>query len=158
MPFDPAILRTGDALLYRPSDFFGWLIWLKSWTRIAHIEIYAGEGMSWASRDGIGINRYPLRTAQLGCVRRANVTLDIAKMEEYSASVRGQGYDWRGLATFAVLVKKGSEGKQFCSEFATNDFRAGGFEPFNPSIAADTIAPSEFYQTGAMTTVWTDGK
>lgn len=153
-PFDIGLLRPGDAMLYAPSSFFGYLIAVKSWTWISHISIYTGNLQSYASRDGIGVNRYAIRTEGLACVRRPNGTLDIAKALAWSAATFGQGYDWLGLLCFTLAVKQGSKDRMFCSESATRWYRAAGFEPFNPDIDADHVAPAEFYQAGTMETIW----
>lgn len=157
MVFSSAILRPGDCLLYSPYDFFGWLTCVKTWSRFCHVEVYVGDGQSVASRNGIGVNRYPLRTAQLSCVRRPAYPLNLGKATWWAQSCYGQKYDWLGLLCFTLAVKKGDPTKQFCSEFALRFYRAGGFEPFNPDCDADHTAPSEFLQTPALVTVWSDG-
>ena len=55
-PFDPTILEPGDAILYFRRDLLGCLITLKTWTRVAHIEIYRGNQISYSSRCESGVN------------------------------------------------------------------------------------------------------
>lgn len=155
---DPETLQVGDCLLYRPHDFFGWLISVKSWTRIAHVEVYAGERMSWASRDGIGVNLYALRLKQLAYVLRPTEPFDALKARAYFNTVRGQKYDWKGLLCFTLAVKQGAKDRMFCSEFALRLDRAAGFNPVSQYVDADHMAPAEFRQSAAFTQIWADNQ
>jgi hypothetical protein len=132
----------------------GWVIAVKTWTRISHVEVYRGDGLSYASRDGIGVNVYPLRTSNLGFVRRPMQPFDRDRVAYWFGSVRGQKYDWLGLLCFTLAVRQGSPNKMFCSEMATNLYRAAGLDAVNPDLDADTVAPSEFLQTPALRTIW----
>lgn len=146
-------LEPGDCLLYGPTSIMGWVIAVKTWTMISHVEVYRGSGTSWASRDGVGVNLYPLRTTGLRYVRRpAKYEADVA--EEYGQACRGQRYDWLGLLCFTLAVRQGSKDRQFCSEFALNLYRRAGVEVLSPDCLPDHTAPSEFLQTPALTTVW----
>ena len=74
-PFNPALLKEGDCLLYKPSGIFGWIISIKTWHAIGHCEGFLGTdliGRRWsvASRDGLGVNTYELRTKDLALVLR----------------------------------------------------------------------------------------
>lgn len=138
-------LQPGDALMYAPSGFFGWAIAIKTYTKIAHISIYAGDGQSWASRDGKGVGLYPFRESKLAYVLRPTVPLDLLEMAKWFETVDGQGYDWLGIARFIAWgsIGTGNNGRQFCSEFACRLFRAGGFDPF-AGADADAISPAAF--------------
>jgi len=72
-------LRRGDCLLYRPKGFFGWVIATKTWHPVAHVEVYAGNDHSWASRDGLGVNLYPIRMTELAYVLRPTAPVDLAR-------------------------------------------------------------------------------
>lgn len=148
-------LQSGDCLLYGPSSLFGWIIAIKTWSRACHVEIYRGEGMSVASRNGIGVNIYPLRTTNLLYVRRPVRLLDIDNaMNWFFRAAQGQKYDWLGLLSFYLAVKQGSPNRMFCSEFATRWYREAGVELFNPELDADTIAPAQFDQTVELETIY----
>lgn len=69
-------VKRGDILLYPPRSFFGRLIAIKTWHKIAHVEIYAGDGQSVASRDGIGVNLYPARLDDVKHVLRPAVLFE----------------------------------------------------------------------------------
>lgn len=140
----PPILQPGDCLIYTGSDLIDWAIRIKTWSRACHVELYAGEGTSLASRNGIGVNRYAYRREGLIRVLRPKPPFDFPRMQAWFETVRGQKYDWLGLLCFTLAVKQGSPDKMFCSEFLTRVYRAGGFEPFQPDADADHIAPSEF--------------
>ena len=164
--FDQSIIEPGDSLLYYgesgPNHFgkqhagiVDWMIAVKTSYWIAHIEIYTGSGMSVASRNGIGVNRYPLRLGGLMAVRRPRQGIDLFSAEKwFVGSARGQGYDFKGLLCFYLAVKRGSPTKMFCSEFALRWYRHAGFQPFNPDVDADRTGPCEFWKTGMMSTVW----
>ncbi|MDE2098684.1 MAG: hypothetical protein KGL39_15630 [Patescibacteria group bacterium] len=155
MPVDPAILRPGDTLLYFENSTVDWLIAVKTGGKIAHIEIYAGDGMSEASRNEIGVNRYPLRQSGLVCVRRPLAPINWQLGEIWFNKVaRGQKYDFKGLLCFYLAVQQGSRDRMFCSEFALRRKRMSGFEPFNPQQDADKTSPLDFWKCGTETTIW----
>ena len=152
---DQSTLLPGDVLLYfDKKSFVDWAIAVKTWNRIAHIEVYAGNGMSYASRNGIGVNLYAFRYKGLVCVRRATRPLDILAAADWFNSVRGQKYDWKGLLCFWLAVKQGAKNMMYCSEFALRWFRHGDFEPFNNKQDADKTPPSYFWVTKAFNTIW----
>lgn len=147
MTIDVRQLQPGDALLYAPKGFFGWLIALKTWHAISHVEVYIGEGQSVAARDGLGVNRYPWRNTELAYALRPKRPLDLAHALRWFDTVQGQGYDWPGLLRFSwrsrYVPAQLSHNKMFCSEFATRFYRQGGLDPF-PREDADAVAPFEF--------------
>src|SRR5690242_9240288 len=104
-----AQLLPGDVLLYKPTSIYGLIIWAKTWHRISHVEVYDGDGYSWASRDGIGFNRYPLRIGQLAKVLRP--TKEVLKQWDLDASRRwatemiGTPYGWLDLTAFVGVAK-----------------------------------------------------
>jgi len=152
-------LFPGDCLLYRPSGVFGRIIAVKTWTKISHIEVYAGDGMSVASRDGKGVNAYAVREAGLGYVLRptrqpVDITAGMAWFNKYA---RGQAYDWRGLLIFTLAVKQGALDRMFCSEFGVRFYRACGMHCFAPHWDADRTPPSMFYASPGFTLWWSDG-
>jgi hypothetical protein len=155
--FNPAMLQPGDAILYFRHDFFDWIIALKTWTKVAHVEIYRGEQTSYASRNGIGVNAYPLRLDGVAAVMRPKQPLDLtAAGHWFEAHARGQPYDWMALLCFTLARRRGEKSKMFCSEFATRFYRAAGLAPFNPRWPADRVPPSFFLVSPAFEVIWTD--
>lgn len=152
-------LHVGDCLLYRPASFFGWLIAIKTWTMISHVEVYVGGGKSFASRDGKGVQVYPLRLSKLAVVRRPFGYLPkLGAALMWSKGVCGQAYDFRDLFTFLCLGRpSGDENKMICSEAATWFYREAGLDVVNVDVEAEAIAPSDLYKTGSLVTVWRDG-
>ncbi len=146
-PVVPIALKAGDALLYGPTGFFGWVISIKTWHQVAHCECYIGNGKSVASRDGVGVGQYDWRSDKLVYVLRPNVPFDLVEaLAQFNNKWRGQGYDWAGLLRFgwrAPVKALRFDNKQFCSEFLTRWYRAGGIDPFN-SEDADAVAPCQF--------------
>lgn len=150
-------LQPGDCLIYWRNTFLDWVIAIKTWTFAGHVEGYRGEGMSVASRNGLGVNLYPLRTKGLRMIRRPNTTFgrfNLTAANSWFFSVQGQSYDWIGLLCFTLAVKKGSASKMFCSEFLARWYRSGGFPAIADDYDADRVAPAQFAQTPALETIW----
>ena len=147
-------LRPGDVLLYSGGSLFSRLIQMKTWSRYSHCEVYDGDGWSVASRDGIGVGRYPLRVDGLRVILRPVAKFDPIAARAWFATVDGQPYDWFGLLAFTSAKRQGRNNwKMFCSEFATRYLRAGGVDPFN-QYDADGIAPGEFMKSTALLVSW----
>lgn len=148
------LIEPGDICLYSPDSLFGWVIALKTWTKISHCEVYEGAGLSVASRDGVGVNRYAFRDRGICEVRRPALHLDFEAASKWFDGVRGQKYDWAALFRFYLVSGISSKTKMFCSEFATRWYRAAGFEPFSPETDADTVPPSYFTTSAEFHTIW----
>lgn len=157
-PFQWSTLQPGDTLLYYTRDLIDYAIALKTWTWVAHIEFYRGNGMSYASRNGVGVNAYPLRKDGVAAVLRPRVPLDWDGIDAYFKTVRGQKYDWKGLLCFTLAVRQGATDRQFCSELWTNLLRAGSAEPFQPEWSADRVPPSFGLVTPIVDLVWSDDR
>ena len=154
--FDTSILQSGDALLYYdPRSIVDRIIAIKTGGRISHIELWDGSGMSVASRNGIGVNRYHWRLDGLVAVRRPFGHIDWAAGQKWFLDdARGQKYDFKGLLCFYLAVKQGSPHKMFCSEFALCRYRHSVFQPFNPDQDADRTSPWDFWKARSMETIW----
>lgn len=140
-----ADLQPGDCLLYAPQNFWSYAIAIKTWNKVAHCEAYIGDGYSVASRDGIGVGKYPLRTKGLMRILSPRGPFNFSDAMAWFETVNGQKYDWLGLARFIAWgeIPAGHDNKQFCSEFLTRWYRAGGMDPFNKNDA-DSVAPATF--------------
>lgn len=148
-------LQPGDHLLYFDNSFVDWVIAVKTWHKIGHIEIYNGHGLSVASRNGIGVNIYTLRTPGLKAVLRPIGAFDMrAGHDWFCKHAQGQGYDFLGLFCFTLAVNQGSPNKMFCSEFAREWDRAAGIPSFHPSCPGDLVAPGDFLDSPAFDHVW----
>jgi len=157
-PFNESQLRPGDTMLYFTRDVFDYVIAVKTWTKIGHVEIYTGGGMSVASRNGVGVNAYAVRWDGLCCVRRPKIVPDLEFANSwFNNYARGQKYDWLGLLCFMLAVRQGSRDRQFCSEFWTRWCRKAGIIPLNPDWDADRVPPAFCLVSPAFDTVWQDG-
>lgn len=144
-------LKPGDVLLYKPKGLFGQLIALKTWHRISHVEVYWGDGISAASRDGKGVNFYPIRTEQLVKVMRPKQQdLCFEAATEYMASVVGQPYGWLDLLHFIGFTFNGKG--MICSTLATNVLRVLGVPLFNGE-PAESVAPFQFLLSESLSEV-----
>jgi len=146
-------LKPGDVLLYAAGhDFFSWAIRLKTWHPVSHVEVSIGGGESVASRNGIGVNRYPTRYDGLAYVLRPTVPFQRgAALDWFTRHAKGLPYSWIDLANFlgVNIDKRG----MFCSEFATLVLRAGGVPVFNAEPAIK-VAPCEFLLSELLQTIW----
>lgn len=153
-------LKKLDILLYDVDSIFtspqGYLVDLairfKTWSEVAHLEMYWQAGLSFASR-GEGVNFYPFRRDGLKYVLRPKF-VDEVKAGAYANSVIGQKYDWLGLLCFTLAVKRGSPDRQFCSELGCNTTRAAGCELFSADWSADKVAPGSFLMLPNTTTIY----
>lgn len=152
------LLKPGDCLLYRPKGFFGFLIREKTWHKIAHCEMYVGNGASVASRDGKGVGQYPWRNTELAYVLRPPQSeINWPEFWKWFRTVNGQPYDWFGLARFAWGgdIGTGNNGKMFCSEFLTRAYRKLVAKVIGDEEDADAVAPFEFLVTSSLTVIAT---
>lgn len=148
----PHELMPGDCLLYAPGkSWVSWLIAIKSWHRIAHVEVYEGVNGSHkaiASRNGIGVNRYTLRTDDLCMVLRPNQPMDlVAATAWFERIARGQKYDFRAILNFLWPRKTDADAdmdRQICSALAARYYRAAKLKAFSDTEDADKIAPFQF--------------
>lgn len=131
----------GDVLLYRPASVFGWVIAVKTWHRCTHVEVYAGDAQSWASRDGLGFAKYPIRLSQLGWVLRPTRPLDLAAANRWAALKVGTPYGWLELLNFVGIPLDGHG--MFCSDAIVEYLRRGGWAIF-PEDRTTQVAPFEF--------------
>lgn len=153
--FDVNLLEVGDTLLYFSGSILDWVVAIKTWTKVSHVEIYSGHKMSYASRNGQGVNQYPLRTKGLAVVLRSIYALDTTNANDWFwRKAQGQDYDWLGLLCFTLAVKQGSNNKMFCSEFWTRYMREAGGQPFNPEWDADRVPPAFCLVTPTQYIVW----
>jgi hypothetical protein len=140
-------LEPGDILLYGGNGLVDRLIQFRTWSDVSHIEIYVGEGRSVASRNGIGVGKYPLRIAGLRRVYRIKLfagfaQFDFNKSMAWFATVDGTGYGWFDLARF-YLINIPTK-KLICSEFADLFFRNGGLPLFNTNYPEGAVCPGDY--------------
>lgn len=149
-------LQPGDCLLYSGSSLFSWFIKVKTWSRISHVEVFIGNKRALASRDGEGVNNYPLRLDDLVEVLRPNEPFDLNAALEWYGTVRGRPYDWRQLFTFLKAGRDQLENEEafFCSEFAARLYRAGGFFPFAGRYPCSAISPGMFRSSPHLIPIW----
>jgi hypothetical protein len=148
-------LRPGDCLGYFSRDLIDYAIALKTWTRLAHVEIYEGNGLSVASRNGLGVNRYPLRKTDIAVIRRPFGGMDFESAKSwFETTARGEKYDWKGLLCFTLAVRQGSMNRMYCSEFMLRWYRAAGFLALDPDWDADKTPPAFILVPPTFETMW----
>ena len=154
----PEELQAGDILLYA-----GELVDDASLVKegdegadaAAHVELYMGHGVSYASRNGIGVNAYAFRQEGLHQVRRpvGSATFDRAGVERwFEGGVRGLPYGWADIAAaFNLhLVTGGVD----CSHFAASLLYVAGCGQFDASYPQNKITPRDFKLSLESRRIW----
>lgn len=153
--FIKSLLRPGDIILYDGDGIFAKIIKFKRGEQYCHVEVYIGGERSVASRDGVGVNEYPLRLDGIAAIYRSVTVPDIESGMTWFETVKGQDYDWIGLLSFAWAKYRGlNNNKMFCSEFATRFLRACGVEPFNADCDADCVSPEMLTYSHEEKPIW----
>jgi hypothetical protein len=135
-----AALKAGDCCLYTGKGLYGWIIRFHTGHTIGHVEVYLGNGLSAASRNGIGVSLYAYRPDDLAYIWRPRA-FDAPKALAYTMKRKGEPYGWFDLLAF---VGANVDGKGVvCSPFATELYRDNGIDPFNGEPSR-LIAPKDF--------------
>lgn len=148
---DPrTLIEPGDVLGYHGHGAFSTLIRLKTWAPfpgVSHVELANSSASVFASRDGKGVQTYPLdATDRLVIIWRPLPALDMDAVRAFHAACVGQKYDVFGLFRFFTLGEQ-SQDKQFCSEYVVRLLRRGihcekhGDDLFFHDCDADLIPP-----------------
>lgn len=138
-------------LLYKATGLYGFIITLKTWHAISHVEVYQGLGISAASREGQGVNYYPLRLKDLAVVMRPKHPYDQVSALAYADLLVGTPYGWWDLLNF-LSIHVNQRG-MVCSTFATLILRAAGIPIFNDEDA-NLVAPFQFLNSELLEKVW----
>lgn len=142
-------------MLYSEPSLVDWIIRVKTWSDVAHVEVYIGDGKSVASRNGIGVNKYALRKQGLAYVLRPKAFVDMdVGLVWFNQDARGEKYDWLGLICFTLAVKQGSLNKMFCSEFAKRFYDESNFPALHSKWDADKTAPGNFLMSPNFDWIW----
>lgn len=179
--FDAAQLQPFDVLLYRPTGIFGRLIKFHTGYNISHVEVFVGRKpiaaldprildtldataggprvYSTASRDGKGVDFYPLRLdGSLAYVLRPKAPIPTGLQmlaTAFAQSMRGTPYGWIDLIDFCGYPVNGRG--IVCSPYATVVLRQAGIDIFN-GVQPRLVAPYLFRTSERLTTIYTDGK
>ncbi len=144
----PAIIpafEPGDLLGYADPSFVDFNIELFTAGPLAHVEIYVGHGLSFASRNGIGVNLYPMRQDGLSALLRPNKELlDFDSAAAWVETVRGESYDFWGLLSAAIPGIVEQPKHLFCSAAATLWYRNATWDAAHPECPAVKITPVDF--------------
>lgn len=145
-------LLPGDILLYNGSGFVDWAIKFRTWSDVAHVEIYLDDGFSTASRFGSGVDIYPLRLDGLQYVRRPVIHFDLAAARKFASLMHGMSYGYTDLGRFYLLNLP--TGGLICSQYGDLLLRAAGVMAFAEDYPAGTVSPRDFRVTSLAKTVW----
>lgn len=138
-------IEPGDVLGYHGHGIFSSLIRLKTWAPsppgVSHVELANSAVSAFASRDGKGVQTYPIDLSKrLVVIWRPVHQLDMEAVRRFHVECVGQRYDVWGLFRFFTFGTQ-SRDKQFCSEYVMRLLRHGGVEPFTPTTDADLVPP-----------------
>lgn len=116
----PEELQVGDVLLYSPTDWIGFLISIKTWCMLSHVEVYCGEGKVVAARPQ-GVDVYPKRIDHsLKYVRRP--VIGPFNLDAAMTAVKpflGKPYEVAGLFRFYLPWHHRHKATRICSSVAT---------------------------------------
>lgn len=118
----PNILQPGDAIMYRPSNWIGVIIAVKTWSWTSHIEVYVGDNRSIGAREE-GVDVWPLRNDKyVKTVLRPVLPFDyLNALVWFNEEAKGDKYDIEGLFGFFIPDKNPKDDttvnykKEFCS-------------------------------------------
>jgi hypothetical protein len=143
----PDDLQRGDILLYGDDSFsvgglLGRLIRFRTWADVSHVEIYAGNGKSLASRaDGPSLNDF--YADHLRYVIRPTAPFDWDKgMAWFTNYADKLPYGVADLFRFYNLPVTSSG--LICSQFADLYFQQCGLYLFNPNYPAGSVSPRDY--------------
>jgi hypothetical protein len=157
LSFEQHRLLPGDVILYRGTGLYGFVIRLKTWHDVGHVEVYIGDGMAVASRAGRGrgVQQYAVRLDQaVVAVLRPTQPIDLAAgLRWFEREARGMPYGWWDLGAFIGLTHDGHG--MVCSPFATAFLRASGMPIFRRE-PINAIAPCDFLQTNLLIDVMSE--
>lgn len=151
----PTELKIGDICLYDSSSITDKVIDVKTGDDVSHIEIYAGNGQSWASRNGIGVGLYPFRPDGLKYVRRP-LGFESAEAETYFKSVNGAPYGWGDILASAD-ISTALPGMD-CSHFAANIMERGFCGQFDHNYDKRKITPRDFKLSNQSDQIWPESQ
>lgn len=135
-------LQPGDILLYGGGSLVRWLIQFRTWSDVAHVEIYRGGGRSLASRSD-GPRLYPLDIMGLRRVIRPGGPFDFqAGLDWFLSKASHLPYGYFDLARF-YLVNIPTKGL-ICSEFTDLFFQKCGLPLFNLNYPEGAVCPRDF--------------
>ena len=144
----PNDLKVGDILLYSSHSLVDDLIKWKETGLVAHIEIYAGSSMSWASRNGVGVGPapYSFRSEGLVEVRRPVQYFDGLKAEDYfEINLKGKPYGFSDiLANLDIKGKTSNNEGVDCSHAAALLLDAAGSPQFAYDYPKNIITPEHY--------------
>lgn len=139
----PQDLQVGDILLYSSKDVTDAVIEWKTGSDVAHVEVYMGDGISWASRNGIGVNAYPFRPEGLVKVRRPVMRFNVTEATDwFNASQKNQPYGWGDILA-TVDIKTNWPGED-CSHFVAALLEVANAPQFHPRYDKKKITPRDF--------------
>ncbi len=151
-------LQRGDILLYSGRSLMSWLIRIKTFSPISHVELAVGDDTALASRDGEGVGTYLLREQDLAVILRPLVPLTDFEWDALTRAHAGQRdlpYDWWGLfGFFAPRLGRDGPTKAFCSEHVARLFKLAGRPLFGVAYPSDKVSPGHFLASPLLETVW----
>jgi len=135
-------LQPGDILLYDSGSLVDWLIKFRTWSDVAHVEIYLDNYESTASRNGLGVDIYPVRYEGLRYIRRLQVPFDRIAARKFAIKMRGTPYGYGDLARFYLLniPTKGL----ICSQYGDLLLRAGSVVAFYEDYPPGAVSPRDY--------------
>lgn len=162
-PLEPPLpeLQPLDICLYFTNTFVDWVIAVKTYCMIGHVEVAWTPGTSVAARSS-GVKQYPFRRLGLKRIVRHRSPIDFpAAQAWFSANAAGKKYNWAGLLAFdwpgdqqLPLWSKYEKGRWFCSELGCDLLRAAGCRPFADGWPSIKVPPALFITSPNLDLIW----
>lgn len=154
------MFRAGDILLYSTRSLIDDLIRWKTSGECAHVEVYAGNGQSWASRNTIGVGKttYPFRPDGLVIVKRPVMPFNYDAASSYfEKNLAGLPYGFDDILANIGIDRNHPKGVD-CSHMATLLLENAGCLQFDVSYNAAKISPRDFQISPLSNVIWTASK
>ena len=154
-------LLPSDVLLYGSRCLADFIIYIKTYSDVGHVEIYEGDSMSSAARAQ-GVNLYPLRLDGLRYVYRPVSKPDNeAAQAWFKSHAQGDRYYWLGLLGFdwpenhpLKYFAEVGQHQMFCSMYGAQRLRAANIQVFNRNFPSEKVPPMLFKTSPELDLIW----
>lgn len=161
-------LQPLDVCLYFTNCFVDWVIAIKTYCMIGHVEVVWTKSNAIATAWDVvaarskGVAQYPFRRAGLKRILRHRSPINFpAAQAWFKENAEGKKYNWAALAGFdwpgdqqLPLWEKWEKGRWFCSELGCDLLRAAGCRPFADGWPSIKVPPALFVTSPNLDLIW----
>lgn len=124
-------------LLFSRSNHPGsWLIRTVSWSEWSHVEVVLPDGrlLGASAPHGVGLSTLDERMDLASHVAIMTFPGDFSAAAAWGETQIGKPYDWLGVAGLGLHRDWEAEDSWWCSEFAAEFLKQGGYEPYRADV------------------------